>query len=151
MAAPADSDGWGCRQIARYATGERAGNRHDENEDLGRELALRRQQWLVELAARYVELRQEHRTTVTEICQALGVGRRTLEYAFRDVLGTSPKAYFIQCALEAAHHKLQTSTPGDRTVTDVATEFGFWHLGRFSVAYRVAFGETPSETLRALT
>ena len=112
---------------------------------------MRRQRRLVELAARYVEQRQDHRTTVTEICQALGVGRRTLEYAFRDALGTSPKAYFIQCALEAAHHKLKTSTPGDRTVTDVATEFGFWHLGRFSVAYRVAFGQTPSETLRALT
>jgi AraC family transcriptional regulator, ethanolamine operon transcriptional activator len=125
---------------------------HDEDEadQLGRELAVRRQGRLVELATTYVEVRQEYRITVTEICQALGVGRRTLEYAFRDVLGTSPKAYFIQCALEAAHHKLRVSTPSDRTVTEVATEFGFWHLGRFSGSYRIAFGETPSETLRAL-
>lgn len=150
MAAPADSDGWGCRQIARYATGERAGNRHDENEDLGCERALRRQQRLVELAALYVERRQEFRTTVTEICQALGVGRRTLEYAFREVLGTSPKAYFMQRALERAHHKLQLSSPADSTVTQVATEFGFWHLGRFAVTYRTTFGETPSQTLRAV-
>lgn len=123
---------------------------HDETDEFRNELAGRRQRWLVELAAMYVERRQEYRTTVTEICQALGVGRRTLEYAFRDVLGTSPRAYFIQCALERAHHRLRVSTPADRTVTEVATEFGFWHLGRFSVTYRAMFGETPSETLRAL-
>jgi AraC family transcriptional regulator, ethanolamine operon transcriptional activator len=123
---------------------------HDGTDEFSHELARRRQQGLVELAAMYVERRQEYRTTVTEICQALGVGRRTLEYAFRDVLGTSPRAYFIHCALERAHHKLQVSTPADHTVTEVATEFGFWHLGRFSVTYRATFGETPSETLRAL-
>jgi AraC-like DNA-binding protein len=127
---------------------ERAGFVHDETDEFSHELALHRQRRLVELAAIYVESRQEYRTTVTEICQALGVGRRTLEYAFREVLGTSPKAYFMQRALERAHHELQLSTPAESTVTQVATEFGFWHLGRFAVTYRMAFGETPSETLR---
>jgi AraC family ethanolamine operon transcriptional activator len=122
----------------------------DERRELDPDLVTRGQRQLIELAVVYVERRQEYRTTVTEICQALGVGRRTLEYAFRDVLGTSPKAYFMQRALERAHQKLQMSTPADRTVTEIATEFGFWHLGRFSIAYRAAFGETPSETLRAL-
>jgi AraC family ethanolamine operon transcriptional activator len=122
----------------------------DERREFDPDVVTRRQRRLIELAAAYVEARQEYRTTVTEICQALGIGRRTLEYAFRDVLGTSPKTYFIQCALERAHHKLQMSTPTDRTVTEIATEFGFWHLGRFSSTYRAAFGETPSDTLRAL-
>jgi methylphosphotriester-DNA--protein-cysteine methyltransferase len=79
--------------------------------------ARQRRERLVELASRYVEGRREYRTTVTEICQALGVGRRALEYAFRDVLRTSPKAYFTQRALHAAHRKLRASTPVDRTVT----------------------------------
>ena len=34
------------------------------------------------------------------------------------------------------------------TVTRIATDHGFWELGRFSVAYRTLFGETPSESLR---
>jgi AraC family transcriptional regulator, ethanolamine operon transcriptional activator len=117
--------------------------------EAGLELARRRRA-LVEHAITYVEGRQECRTTVPELCRALGVGRRTLEYAFREVLGTSPRAYFIQCALEAAHRALRVSSPSDRTVTEVAIECGFWHLGRFSVTYRAAFGETPSQTLRAL-
>jgi AraC family transcriptional regulator, ethanolamine operon transcriptional activator len=117
--------------------------------EAGLEVASRRR-GLVESAIAYVEAREEGRTTVAEMCRALGVGRRTLEYAFREVLGTSPRAYFIQCALEAAHRVLRGSSPGDRTVTEVAIECGFWHLGRFSVTYRAVFGETPSQTLRAV-
>jgi hypothetical protein len=32
-------------------------------------------------------------------------------------------------------------------VTTVATRFGFYHLGRFSVEYRERFDELPPQTL----
>jgi AraC-like DNA-binding protein len=47
----------------------------------------------------------------------------------------------VRCALLRAD-------PSRATVTQIATDHGFWELGRFSVTYRSLFGETPSETLR---
>jgi AraC family ethanolamine operon transcriptional activator len=36
---------------------------------------------------------------------------------------------------------------GAKSVTDAATELGFWHFGHFSRDYKDFFGELPSEAL----
>ena len=36
--------------------------------------------------------------------------------------------------------------PGE-SVTEIAMQWGFTHMGRFSIEYRRRFGESPSETL----
>jgi len=77
------------------------------------------------------------------------VSLRTLQEAFRKHVGMSPMAYVNEVRLRRVHLQLRASTPGTATVTSVAYEWGFAHLGRFSQSYRVRFGETPSQTLQA--
>jgi AraC family ethanolamine operon transcriptional activator len=77
-----------------------------------------------------------------------GVSERTLRAAFREALGLSPKQYTIVQRLRAVHDALQAADPRTTTVTDVAMAYGFFELGRFAGRYRLAFGESPSATLR---
>jgi len=84
--------------------------------------------------------------TMAELSRKAGVSERTLRAAFHDVLGVSPKQYAIAQRLRAAHDALCVADPGT-TVTDIATTFGFFELGRFAGRYRHAFGEVPSQTL----
>ena len=50
--------------------------------------------------------------------------------------------------MNLARKALLQADPATATVTGIATDHGFWELGRFSVAYRALFGETPSASLR---
>lgn len=102
------------------------------------------------LVHRAIELAEGdlHQAGMSELCQALHVGRRTLEYAFRQHLGTTPHHFFRLQRFARAHRNLLQSDPGQTCVTDVATQFGFNELGRFAVEYRQLFGERPSDTLR---
>jgi AraC-like DNA-binding protein len=50
--------------------------------------------------------------------------------------------------MHLAHRALLRADPSKSTVTRIVTDHGFWELGRFSVAYRALFGESPSETLQ---
>ena len=61
----------------------------------------------------------------------------------------SPHRYLWLRRMNLARRSLSRAGPGKATVTSIATEHGFWELGRFSVEYRKLFGETPSTTLRS--
>ena len=61
----------------------------------------------------------------------------------------SPKRCLLAARLEGVRRALSDAGTGPTTVTGVATDHGFYELGRFAATYREAFGETPSETLRS--
>jgi len=60
----------------------------------------------------------------------------------------SPMRYLWLRRMYLAHRALRTADVAVATVTEIATNYGFWELGRFSVAYRSLFGEAPSASLR---
>jgi AraC-like DNA-binding protein len=86
--------------------------------------------------------------TIPAISHLIGVRGRTLRLACQEQLGTSPAQYVMLRRLRSAHRALKKADPDITRVTDIATQHGFWELGRFSVRYRHIFGETPSVTLR---
>jgi AraC-like DNA-binding protein len=85
---------------------------------------------------------------LTEICAAVGVAERTLRAACDEHLGMGPIRYLTLRRMHLVRRALLGADAKDTSVTRVVTDHGFWELGRFSVAYRTIFGESPSETLR---
>ena len=81
-----------------------------------------------------------------DLCRELAVSERALHYAFQEVRGLSPMAYFRACRLNAVRRELKTA-PDTATVNEIAQRWGFWHTGEFAAAYRRLFGELPSQTL----
>jgi AraC-like DNA-binding protein len=85
---------------------------------------------------------------LTEICAAIGVAERTLRAACEEHLGMGPIRFLTLRRMHLVRRALLRADPLMSTVTRIVTDHGFWELGRFSVAYRTLFGESPSATLR---
>ena len=85
---------------------------------------------------------------IARLSLLVGVSERGLRNAFNAVRGMSPKQCVIHDRLHGVRRKLSDPRAMPATVTDVATEYGFFELGRFAGRYKAVFGETPSHTLR---
>jgi transcriptional regulator GlxA family with amidase domain len=85
---------------------------------------------------------------VSDIAGAINVTPRSVQYTFRRHLGTTPLEYLRRVRLDRAHRDLQAADPAVDTVMEIAGRWRFGHPGRFSIAYREAFGTPPSRTLR---
>ena len=86
--------------------------------------------------------------TIPDLCNACNVSERTLEYAFRERYGMTPKAYTLVCRLNNVRKQLRAAYPENVKVSEIARQNGFWHMGQFSASYRKLFAELPSETLK---
>jgi AraC-like DNA-binding protein len=84
---------------------------------------------------------------LAEICAATGVSERTLRVCCQEHLGVGPVRYLWLRRMHLARRALMRADPGAVTVTEVASDYGFGELGRFSVQYRALFGESPSASL----
>lgn len=99
----------------------------------------------VNRAMEYMRANAADIVLIAEVAAACGISSRTLESAFKHVLGVTPMEVLTSFRLEDARRILLDPNSAD-SVTDAALACGFRHLGRFSRAYGDRFGELPSET-----
>jgi AraC-like DNA-binding protein len=85
---------------------------------------------------------------LSELCTAIDVPDRTLRLCCAEFLGVSPLRYYLLRRLNMARSALRRADPETVSVAEIARDHQFTELGRFAVAYRAIFGETPSSTLR---
>src|SRR6516165_6888782 len=78
-----------------------------------------------------------------ELCAAVGASDRTLRACCHEHLGMSPTRYLWLRRMNLARRALRVADRATTTVTEIATNYGFWELGRFSVAYRCYLGNRP--------
>jgi AraC-like DNA-binding protein len=96
----------------------------------------------------FLEANPDRPLYLTEICAAIGVTERTLRIACDERLGMGPNKYLHLRRMYLVRRALLQADALTATVTRVATDHGFWELGRFAVAYRLLFGESPSASLQ---
>ena len=83
--------------------------------------------------------------TMNEICAAVHVSRRTLQYTFTQCYGIPPKQYIQALRLNQVRRELFRKEKL-QTISDIAMNYGFFHLSQFSQSYKRLFGETPQQT-----
>jgi AraC-like DNA-binding protein len=83
-----------------------------------------------------------------DVCAAIGVPDRTLRAHCEEQVGMGPHKYLWLRRMNLARRALLMAEPATATVTVIALDHGFGELGRFAVAYRELFGESPSATIR---
>lgn len=100
----------------------------------------------VERAVQYMRAHASEPIGVVDICQAVGVHSRVLQYCFNEVFGVTPVAYLRCLRLHQVRREIKESP--NEAIGDIAARWGIWHLGRFASDYKRLFGELPSATVR---
>jgi AraC-like DNA-binding protein len=101
----------------------------------------------VRAAEAFMAANLHRRLSVADIARACGVGARALQGAFRRLRRRSPLEVLNDMRVREASRRL-AAAGHPPSVTEVALDCGFTHLGRFSATYRAARGERPSTTAR---
>lgn len=100
---------------------------------------------LLSTMEQYMQKNVTETISVKELSRIHHVSERKLLYTFKKRFGIGPKAYIKILRLNRVYHKLSTSNIDD-SISLIARECGFWHMGQFHKDYKSFFGELPSST-----
>lgn len=90
----------------------------------------------------YLTEHMEQRITVAELAEQFGVSTTQIKNSFSGAYGTSVQAYMRGQRMHAAAKLLRTT---DRTVLDIAGQFGYDNGSKFASAFRSVMGVTPAQ------
>lgn len=110
--------------------------------------ALAKAKKVVQRSRDFALERRDQPPTLLELCRHTHVSPRTLQYCFQAVLGESPASYMKMLRLNGSRHDLKRLDE-KVLISDIAANWGFWHLSQFASDYRRMFGELPSATRTA--
>lgn len=95
--------------------------------------------------AEYIQTHLKQDLTIPKIAAAMQCSSRSLQNAFARHYGSSPSQFLRTCRLEAARMEL---IEGNKTITEIALDYGFSNPGRFARYFQQHFGKPPSDILR---
>lgn len=103
---------------------------------------------LVRRAVTFIDENAHTEITPADIAAAANVSPPVLQMMFVRHQGCTPMQYVRRVRLDHAHRELVSADPVTTSVTDIARRWGFGSASRFAVSYRLAYGRSPSVTLR---
>ena len=108
---------------------------------------MRSTRQIVDRASEFLRTHAGEGVRIGEVSRAAGISERALRNAFHREHGLSPKQYDLRERLQGVRQALCDGPVSD-TVTRIASQYGFFELGRFAGIYKNVFGESPSQTIR---
>lgn len=93
----------------------------------------------------YIHTNLRERIVLDDLSAITGFSNRTLQLAFKKFRGVTPMEYLRNCRLDYARNLLMKSSI-EKSITEIALDSGFTHLGKFANYYKARFGELPSKT-----
>lgn len=103
--------------------------------------------WIVRTVREHALSHTNDPLNIADICRLYRVSRRSLQYAFEDLIGMGAVQFLRNVRLNAVRREIRrlASAPNE-SIASIAARWGFWHLPRFAEYYRGLFLELPSET-----
>jgi len=102
----------------------------------------------VKLAVEFIQAHPDNLVSGTELASLTNVSLRALQDGFQRFVGMSIVAYQRQVRLERAYGVLTQGVAP--SVTEVALQFGFSNVGRFSQYFQSAYGVSPVDVRKGL-
>lgn len=102
--------------------------------------------WVKDLAD-WIAVHADRPLGLSDLERQSGYSRRSLQLAFRAVLGCTPMQWVKRCRMQMVRERLEHPVPGE-SVASAAKVAGFFNAASFTRDFVRFYGETPSAVLR---